>query len=202
MRRILDDVSQRANPVRSVHGWRPVQDQNTAVISILTHHSVYALIIEQARTCLPNETGGFLLGYVALDPDSGCWYVEVDEVLPIIPTDCDPIHFKFTWRDVDRVRSHREREGKALIGWYHTHPGLGVFLSETDLEKTHTQLFNEPFQVALVYDPMSGRAGYFYWEASGVLDAEPVEWREFELSEEQENSAEVIRPEGSGDTEG
>ena len=110
------------------------------------------------------------------------WHVEIDEALAVDPLTQDPGHFTFTWRDVDRVRNYRESQGKALIGWYHTHPDFGVFLSETDLSKTHRILFAEPFQVALVYDPVRGRAGYFFWEGPQVIDASRAAWREFEIA--------------------
>jgi hypothetical protein len=108
--------------------------------------------------------------------------VEIDEALPVEPLSQDPVHFSFTWRDVDRVRNHRESQRKALIGWYHTHPDLGIFLSETDLEKTHRVLFGEPFQLALVYDPVRRRAGYFIWEGPQIIDASQAAWREFEIA--------------------
>src|SRR2546428_4824245 len=126
MGRIIEEAPQPTNPIRSVHAWKPGESEGLPMLHILTHHSVYEAIIQQAEASLPNETGGFLLGYVGFDPDSGCWHNEIDEVLPIAPTDSNPIHFTFTWKDVDRVRTHREQEGKALIGWYHTHPGLGI----------------------------------------------------------------------------
>jgi len=199
MPHIIDDDSEEVNPVRSVHAWRSMQYGNGPAMNILTHHTVYEIIIEQAQASLPNETGGFLLGCVGFDPNSCCWHVEIDEVVPIQPSDCDPTHFSYSWHDVDRVRSYREQARKALIGWYHTHPGLGIFLSKTDLEKTHTQLFNEPFQVALVYDPIGGRAGYFCWESPGALDPGAAEWREFELSKELRSSTEdKLSGEGEG----
>jgi hypothetical protein len=82
---------------------------------------------------------------------------------------------------VDRVRSYREERSAALIGWYHTHPDLGIFLSETDLERTHRVLFSEPFQIALVYDPVASKAGYFFWESTQMLDSSAAAWREFDI---------------------
>jgi proteasome lid subunit RPN8/RPN11 len=178
---LIEDTIQPANPISRVHAWKAALSDDAATMNLLTDHSVYSAIMEQAQSALPNETGGFLLGQTGFDPDSGSWYNWIDEVVPINPTEANPVHFSFTWRDVDQVRAHREREEKALIGWYHTHPGLGIFLSDTDLHKTHEQLFNELFQVALVYDPISGRAGYFFRDASGLLDSGIANWREFQL---------------------
>jgi proteasome lid subunit RPN8/RPN11 len=41
-----------------------------------------------------------------------------------------------------------------LVGWYHSHPGHTCFLSGTDLE-TQRSMFNQPYHVALVIDPVN-----------------------------------------------
>jgi len=180
-KRRLSETGERANPVTLVHAWRtPADAQST--ITLLTHLDLYAAIHDHASDALPNETGGFLLGRVGFDVHRSAWHVEIDEMLPVQPLTQNPVHFSFTWRDVDRARNQREATGKALVGWYHTHPGLGIFLSETDLGKTHRVLFNEPFQVALVYDPVRRRGGYFFWDAAQVIDASEAPWREFEIA--------------------
>jgi 26S proteasome regulatory subunit N11 len=182
MKRLIEDSCESPNPILRVHAWTgTLSDGSACKMNMLTHHSVYSAIIEQAEAALPNETGGFLLGHTGFDPDCNSWYNWIDEAVGITTTEASPVHFNFTWKDVDHVRAHRESSGKSLIGWYHTHPGLGIFLSETDLQKTHQRLFNEVFQVALVYDPISGRAGYFFREPSGFIDAGAASWREFHL---------------------
>jgi len=46
----------------------------------------------------------------------------------------------------------RKIDGR-IVGWYHSHPGYGVFMSETDLA-THGKLLQfSPFVIALVVDP-------------------------------------------------
>ena len=173
--------SERANPVVPVHSWQSPPGAGADIV-LVAHLDVYSAIHQHSVASLPNETGGFMLGHVGFDALRGSWHVEVDEILPVEPLSQDPVHFSFTWRDVDRVRSYREEQGKALIGWYHTHPDMGIFLSETDLEKTHRLLFAEPFQLALVYDPVRGRAGYFFWEGPQTIDASQALWREFEIT--------------------
>jgi len=41
-----------------------------------------------------------------------------------------------------------------LIGWYHSHPGYTSFMSHIDLD-TQMRMFNQPFHVALVADPVT-----------------------------------------------
>jgi proteasome lid subunit RPN8/RPN11 len=178
-KRITQDA-ERVNPVAPVHIWR--SPAGAADMLIVTHLDVYLAMHTHATEALPNETGGFLIGRVAHDHHDGCWHLEIEQALPVEPESQDPVHFTFTWRDVDRVRSYRENEGKALIGWYHTHPDIDIFLSETDLERTHRVLFSEPFQVALVYDPVRGRAGYFFWDGAQSIDATRAAWREFDIA--------------------
>ena len=179
--RRLTQAAERVNPVAPVHIWRSPEHSSVEML-VVAHLDVYSTIHEHATAALPNETGGFLLGRVAHESRDGGWLVEIEEAVPVHPESQNPVHFTFTWRDVDRVRNYREGHSKALIGWYHTHPQLGIFLSETDIERTHRVLFSEPFQLALVFDPVSRRAGYFFWEGAQAIDAAPAAWREFEIA--------------------
>lgn len=42
---------------------------------------------------------------------------------------------------------------KVFVGWSHSHPSFGCFLSSTDL-RTHEEYFPEKWHVALVVDPV------------------------------------------------
>lgn len=47
-----------------------------------------------------------------------------------------------------------------IVGWYHSHPGFGVFMSARDI-KTHRELFKEPYHVALVVDPILNEFDFY-----------------------------------------
>jgi proteasome lid subunit RPN8/RPN11 len=66
-----------------------------------------------------------------------------------------------TWTHFNEVRD-RLHPDKKFIGWYHTHPGFGIFLSGMD-DFIQENFFSEPWQTALVYDPKSGEEGVFIW---------------------------------------
>lgn len=54
-------------------------------------------------------------------------------------------------------------EGR-IVGWYHSHPGHGLFLSQTDLQ-THMGFHQfTPYAVSLVADPKSGEFGIWIFE--------------------------------------
>ena len=56
----------------------------------------------------------------------------------------------------------------AIVGWYHTHPDFGIFLSDRD-RFIHEHFFYGPGQVAHVIDPIRKIEGLFVWR-----DAKPV----------------------------
>ena len=41
-----------------------------------------------------------------------------------------------------------------IVGWYHSHPGHGCFMSQTDIS-TQKRMFNKAFHVAIVIDPIN-----------------------------------------------
>jgi proteasome lid subunit RPN8/RPN11 len=68
-----------------------------------------------------------------------------------------------TWQHIQETMD-REFSDLRIVGWYHTHPGHGIFLSEMDIF-LHESFFGLPWQTALVYDPRSGDEGFFASEA-------------------------------------
>ncbi|MFH0816476.1 MAG: Mov34/MPN/PAD-1 family protein [Methanobacteriota archaeon] len=57
-----------------------------------------------------------------------------------------------------------------VIGWYHSHPGFGCFLSETDVA-TQRAMFSGAGHVALVVDPVKEEAGAFRLDSGGYVPA-------------------------------
>lgn len=73
-------------------------------------------------------------------------------------------HVTFTqdaWEHIYRIKD-RDYPDDRIVGWYHSHPGFGVFLSDHDTF-IHKNFFSAPGQVAWVYDPISDEEGCFGW---------------------------------------
>jgi proteasome lid subunit RPN8/RPN11 len=66
-----------------------------------------------------------------------------------------------TWEHIYKTKDARYPEHR-IVGWYHSHPGFGVFLSDHDTF-IHKNFFSSPLQVAWVYDPLSDEEGCFGW---------------------------------------
>lgn len=58
-----------------------------------------------------------------------------------------------------------KRKGKIIVGWSHSHPSYGCFLSGTDVS-TQKKYFSEEFSIAVVIDPVRKEKKIFKLAAS------------------------------------
>lgn len=72
-----------------------------------------------------------------------------------------------TWDYIHKVKDEKYSD-YSIIGWYHTHPGFGIFLSDMD-KFIQDNFFNLPFQVALVVDPKVYQNGIFTWQDNKIV---------------------------------
>jgi len=116
------------------------------------------------------EVGGLLLGEVYQQGKHHL--VRVTHALPAQHTEAGAIAVTFTsntWLDL--IASRARYPDNMTVGWYHSHPGMGVFLSGQDLF-THRSFFaDKPWYLALVIDPQFGEQGVFVWEKNKVVSA-------------------------------
>src|SRR5208337_411031 len=71
-----------------------------------------------------------------------------------------------TWEHIYKIKD-RDYPEERIVGWYHSHPGFGVFLSDHDTF-IHKNFFSSPQQVAWVYDPHSDEEGCFGWRGERI----------------------------------
>jgi proteasome lid subunit RPN8/RPN11 len=110
------------------------------------------------------ELGGILLGKECLDDQTGQPFVWVTESLEAKHYENTQASFTYThdsWEEITRERDRLHPE-LDIVGWYHTHPDFGVFLSGHDLF-IHRHFFAQPLQVAYVVDPIRQTRGFFRW---------------------------------------
>ncbi|CAD5913319.1 Mov34/MPN/PAD-1 family protein [Planktothrix agardhii] len=110
------------------------------------------------------EQGGILFGNAYQDPTYGI-YVEINVAIPAPATVGSGVHLEFTsdsWQDIiSYARSQHPQEN--IVGWYHSHPNLGVFMSGTDMN-TQRAFFYHPWCLSIVRDPVRNSTGYFLGE--------------------------------------
>ncbi|MFX0083632.1 MAG: Mov34/MPN/PAD-1 family protein [Candidatus Hodarchaeota archaeon] len=56
-------------------------------------------------------------------------------------------------KEFQKLKLRRKDKDLRVVGWWHSHIGLGSFLSATDIH-TQESFFPESYQVALVVDPI------------------------------------------------
>lgn len=65
------------------------------------------------------------------------------------------------------------RPGECVVGWFHSHPGIGAFFSGTD---RHTQagFFHHPFSLGWVIDPQHREQAWFVGPDSRALAPDAI----------------------------
>lgn len=127
------------------------------------HGSVLQCIRQHARSSLNAEICGALIGR-----QSETGTVVVGAVRGEGATH-GGAHVTFTQEAWVRIHEEKDRKysGLAIVGWYHSHPGFGVFLSDHDVF-IHKHFFSGLGSLAWVYDPHSDEEGCFGWNGGEV----------------------------------
>jgi len=85
-------------------------------------------------------------------------------------TDASAATLTFTHETWDYI--HKEHASRypafRIVGWQHTHPNYGIFLSSYDMF-IQENFFNMPFQIAYVIDPIQKTRGFFQWKDGKVV---------------------------------
>jgi len=140
-------------------------------VSVFMTQRAYVACCAHAADDLENEVGGWLVGKWRADRRSGEHFIIVEAILPAPHTRHGSAYLTFT-QDTqlalyDALKARYP--AKDLVGWYHTHPRMGVFLSSDDTW-LHNNFFPEAYQVALGIEPYFGTGGFFIRRSDGRLD--------------------------------
>jgi proteasome lid subunit RPN8/RPN11 len=135
---------------------------------VVVHEAVLDAILNFSEEDQTRERGGFLLGAVyGEDP----LYVVVRHFHPAVEAQGSQASLIFNHDSWARLTREIEANfpSESLVGWQHTHPGLGVFLSGYDLF-IQRNFFSEPWQIALVVDPRRQEFGFYHWRSGEARD--------------------------------
>lgn len=161
-------------PLRYASRWlsdKELADPRQPGVTVFMTQKAYVRANVHAHSDLDNEVGGWLIGNWRADQQTGEEYIVVERCLPALYTRQGSAYLTFTQDSqvaMFKVMEEKYPE-KDLVGWYHTHPKMGVFFSGYD-QFLHQHFFPHSWQVALVIEPHSNQAGYFIKERDGTLD--------------------------------
>jgi len=161
-------------PLRHARSWRSgfeLEGPRQPGIQVFLTPRAYLRANAHAHSDLENEVGGWMIGSWRLDQSSGEEFIVIERCLPARFTRQGSAYLTFTQNSqVALVEIMEEKfPDKQLLGWYHTHPKMSLFLSGYDLF-LHTHFFPHPWQVALVIEPHSNVGGFFIKDREGYLD--------------------------------
>jgi proteasome lid subunit RPN8/RPN11 len=126
---------------------------------------VHKGVLEHAKQDVTVEICGVLVGQWETDAN-GPYALVADFIR------CESASSKFaevtftheSWAQINREMDTRFAD-KRIVGWYHSHPDFGIFLSERDCF-IHEHFFSGAGQVAYVIDPVRESEGVFAWRNS------------------------------------
>ena len=160
-------------PLARAHGWRSPHEAgapNTAVTVFMTQRA-YVRCCAHAGSDLNNEVGGGLVGKRRVDAETGQPFIVVEAALPARHTRQGSTYLTFTQDSLVALHDDLDERypDKELLGWYHTHPRMDVFLSGYDVW-LHEHFFPNLWQVALVIEPHASKGAFFVRQLDGQLD--------------------------------
>jgi proteasome lid subunit RPN8/RPN11 len=171
-----DEMAIRSSriPIRHSLEWIPRQKPEVLLdplVQVFITQNAYIRICAHAGSDLENEVGGWMAGKYCQDATTKEQFIVIDTILAAPYTEQGAAHLTFTSNTQIALFDFLERyhPDKVLVGWYHTHPRMGVFFSSWD-EWLHNNFFSKPWQVALVVEPFTSTGGFFIRQKNGVMD--------------------------------
>ncbi|MFX0209695.1 MAG: Mov34/MPN/PAD-1 family protein [Candidatus Hodarchaeota archaeon] len=155
------------------------EDSNISLISQIESVTILGNLIDELTEysvkSMPREAIG-LLGGKELRPN------EIEILKIIFVSEGDEISVSFSEEDFKFFEDILEDDCYCL-GWWHSHPGYGLFLSQTDIN-THIFSFqlHNALSVALVIEPtivdMTGRAAFQFYQVIGENRKDSFRYKE------------------------
>lgn len=154
-------------------GDKPLTGAAPAAFRVVFAQDVIDDIRAHGRSSPDVEVCGVLVGNAYDDEDgAGCYVAANIRGNNAEGRNAQVTFTSDTWAHINSMMDTRYADER-IVGWYHTHPGFGIFLSEMDLF-IHRNFFAEPWQIAYVDDPKGGDRGVFVWE-NGEPVRRPIE---------------------------
>lgn len=144
----------------------------TAAVRVLMEAEVSRQVRQHGRSSMKAEVCGVLIGR-----EEGHTTI-IEACIAGANAAQGGAHVTFTqdtWEHIYQIKDQKYPEAR-IVGWYHSHPGFGVFLSDHDLF-IHKNFFSSPQQVAWVYDPHSDEEGCFGWLGERIERVDDVSFR-------------------------
>jgi proteasome lid subunit RPN8/RPN11 len=158
-----DTLLQRSMPIELFHSQSVARDSFVVLLDraaweqICTHANRHTDRSHPGRSV---ECAGLLAGQAYHDAQRQVTFVAIREAIETNAEHQSAGSVRISAHDYGLARQIIDTKGLRVVGWYHTHPGYGIFLSPDD-QRVVQSLFNASWHVALVYDPIRNLVGCF-----------------------------------------
>jgi proteasome lid subunit RPN8/RPN11 len=174
------ETIERVKKVRILGRRRPLNHPTWTAVDILINESAFRDAQAHALMSLDREVAGVLVGPPPEKQPDGRYVVHVSDTIIAKYTRMHGASVTYTpesWRYVnDKLAARYPNDEAVIVGWYHTHPGFGIFLSGMD-QFIHQNFFTQKWHIAFVLDPVARRSGFFCWDREGSqVDAYEFPW--------------------------
>jgi proteasome lid subunit RPN8/RPN11 len=145
--------------------WGSPEDSN---VVIYIDKQAYDAIHRHGAANPQREVVGILLGNFSED-STGKYRVDIVGIVESDYATGDQTQAQFThqvWLQLVES-AQRKYPDQKVVGWYHTHPGFGAFMSDDDVNAHHVA-FSHPWHVAAVCDPTKNELCFFGWDGSEI----------------------------------
>jgi len=149
-------------------------------VDILIEESALRAAQAHALSSMDREVAGVLVGPRPEKQPDGRYLVSIIDTIIAKHTVMHGASVTYTpesWRYLnDQLAERYPDETAVMVGWYHTHPGFGIFLSGMD-QFIHQNFFTQIWHTALVLDPRARTSGFFCWDrAQSRVDPVKFSW--------------------------
>lgn len=132
---------------------KEIQTAKPILIKAEAYKTIILYASRYANQAIPSpewkEIYGVLIGYIA----DAVVYVERAEALTFghsTDVQLDQRHYTFIAEIEDKL--YEENQGRFVVGWFHSHPGLGLFFSDIDIFNQLGFQARNPDSCGLVFD--------------------------------------------------
>lgn len=153
--------------VRTAGEKLPIGYNTWKAVDILIDENALRASQAHALSSLDREVAGVMIGPRPEKQPDGRYVVHVIDTIIAKYTVMQGASVTYTpesWRYMnDKLMERYPDETAVIVGWYHTHPGFGIFLSGMD-QFIHQNFFTQKWHIAFVLDPRARTSGFFCWD--------------------------------------
>jgi proteasome lid subunit RPN8/RPN11 len=152
----------------------PFPGSSEQAFRVFFSDDVHARIWQHSQETTAVEICGVLVG--KLSKDAGGPFVTITEAIRGEAATNKFAEVTFTHETWAKINHEMDTKYTQLniVGWYHSHPDFGIFLSDRDMF-IQQHFFSGPGQLAFVVDPIRHAEGVFVWKKGKTVLA-PHYW--------------------------